>query len=137
MKLKRIALFATVGVLATMGVRPAHAENDEIEKATIPFEFYAETQRMPAGTYYFALDLAANTITISDSAGHYARFLTGVPAGDGNSKDELVFDRSGNSYFLKEFESDLQDLRFSVRKIESSKGIQRASAHVVVSATHS
>jgi hypothetical protein len=137
MKWKRIVLFAAVAFVVLIGVRPARAQSDEVEKVNIPFEFSAGTQKMPAGTYSFARGLATDTITIRNSAGHYHRFLMGVPASDGNNKTGLVFDRLGNSYFLKEFESDLQDVSFPVEKAESSKVSRTASAQVVVSANHS
>jgi hypothetical protein len=137
MKLKCMLTFATLVLATTVGVRSAHAESSEIEKANIPFDFYAGNQKMPAGTYYFALDLTAETVMISDNTGHYLRFLSGSPAGQGGDKWALVFDHVGKSYFLKEFESDLQDVSFSVKKTENSKGTNTASTHVVVSVTRS
>jgi len=136
MKLKHIVPFATVAFVAIIGVCPARAQSDEIEIANIPFEFYAGTQKMPVGTYYFALDLATHTITVSDSVGHNHRFLMGIPAGDGSNKTALLFDRLGSSYFLEEFESNLQDVSFPVQKAESSKVSHTASGQVVVTAYH-
>jgi hypothetical protein len=135
MKLKRIILSAVLISLPMVGVRSAHAQTDEVEKANIPFDFYAGTQKLPAGTYYFALDLENHLITISDSAGQHPKFLMGIASDEGADNHALVFDHSGDSYFLQDFKSDLLDMSFEM-KTERAEANGMASAQVVVNMNH-
>jgi hypothetical protein len=135
MKLKHIILSAAVIFLPMVGVRSAHAQTDEVEKANIPFDFYAGSQKLPAGTYYFALDLPNHLIMISNSAGQQLRFLMGVEAEDGGDVSALIFDHVSDSYFLKDFKSDLLDMSFDM-KAERAEANDMASAQQVVVRTN-
>ena len=95
MKLKLIILFAALVFVPMVGVCSAHAQNGEVGKANVSFDFYGD-RRMPAGTYYIGLDLANNIITISDNAGQRKVFLMGICFDNGGDKSELVFDHLGN-----------------------------------------
>src|SRR5256885_789392 len=101
MKLNLIVLFTALVFVLMVGVCSAYAQNGEVEKANVPFDFYAGDQRMPAGTYYIGLDLASDIIPISDNAGQRKVFLMGIRFDNGGDKSELVFDHLGDSYFLK------------------------------------
>lgn len=137
MKLKRMILFATLTLVAMLGVPPLHADDDVVELANIPFDFYAGTQKMPAGAYRLALNLENDMITISDSAGQHTRFLRGIPLDSGVNQWAVVFDRRGDSYFLKDFKSDVLDMSFPVNEAEHAILPNMASIQVVVSAKHS
>ena len=113
MKLKLMMSYAVVALALLTGISSAQAQADEIEKANVPFDFYAGGQKMPAGTYMIWADLESNTIRISNAAGDKSIFVMGIPAGDGYDKSDLVFDHSGNTYTLEEVRSDLIDLTFA------------------------
>lgn len=113
MKLKLMMSCAVMALALLTGISSAQAQADEIEKANVPFDFYAGGQKMPAGTYLIWADLEAKTIRISNAAGDKSIFAMGIPAGDGYDKSDLVFDHSGNTYALEEVRSDLIDLTFA------------------------
>ena len=120
MKLKLIPHCVLAIGLALAGASAAHAEADEVETATIPFDFYAGNQQMPAGTYTIKLDIQNDIITLNDNSGH-AAFVIGVPAGDdGSYQSELLFDHSGDSYFLREVKNNVLDMDFPATKAQAA-----------------
>src|SRR5262249_51178935 len=121
MKLRLIHSCVLAFALSMVGVSLAHAEVDQVETANIPFDFYAGNQQMPAGTYTIGLDLQGDIITLNDGGGH-AAILMGVPAGDdGKYESQLVFDHSGDSYFLREVKSDLLDVDLPTTKAQAAR----------------
>jgi len=112
MKLKVMMSCAVMALALLTGTSSAQAQADEIEKANIPFDFYAVGQKKPAGTYMTWADLESKMLRISNAAGDKSIFVMGIPAGDGYDKSELVFDHSGSTYALEEVRSDLIDLTF-------------------------
>ena len=120
MKLKLIPHCLLAIGLAFLGVSAAHAEADLVETANIPFDFYAGNQQMPAGTYTIKLDIQNDIITLNDNSGHTA-FVMGVPAGDdGDYQSELLFNHSGDSYFLREVKNDVLDMDFPATKAQAA-----------------
>lgn len=109
-------------VLVMIGVSSAYAWTDQVERATIPFDFYAGKRMMPAGTYNIKLDLEDNMVSLSNISDQSTVFLMGVPPGDdGGDQSELVFDRSGDSYFLRELKSNVLDESFPTRHAHASR----------------
>jgi hypothetical protein len=134
MKLKLINYSVLAAALSLIGVCSARAEVDQVEKANIPFDFYANNQKMPAGTYNIGIDLVGDIISLRNSSGH-AVLLMGVPANDGGGEQsDLVFDHAGNSYFLREVKSDELDVSFSTTKKQAAR---MQSAHVPLTRNHS
>ena len=106
MKLKLTNSCVLAAALLLIGVSSARAEVDQVEKAKVPFDFYAENQKMPAGTYDIGLDPDGDITTLTDSSGHRV-LLMAVPAGDsGGDRPKLVFDHSEGSYFLREVKNN-------------------------------
>jgi hypothetical protein len=122
-----LAVFVSIG-----GIRLTQAQTDRLEKADIPFDFYAAGEKMAAGSYIIGVDAAAKWITLSDAPGEHKIFLIGIPSEDGYDKSELVFVHSGNTYALKEVKSDVIDLKFKTRVPEQAIESRAASPHVVV-----
>ena len=113
MKLKVIMFLAVLVFGAVGSISSAQAQSDEIEKANVPFDFYAGAQKLPAGSYTLGVNLEHQMITLSDDSGERKMFLMGTLAGDGyDNKSELVFEHSGDTYALKEVKSDVTDLTF-------------------------
>ena len=134
MKLKLISYSVLAFALSLVGVSSAHAQADQVERANIPFDFYAGNHKMPAGTYNIALDLQGDVITLTDNSGD-AAFLMGFPAGDdGGYKSELVFDHSGDSYFLREVKSDVLDVEFPTTNAQAAR---METAQVPLTGNHS
>jgi len=131
-----IIMFLAVLVAVSAGVvGTAHAETDGTEIATVPFDFYAGGQKMPAGHYTIGLDFKSKIITLRDDVGHNM-FLMGTPGGDSNNKSELVFEHSGDFYALKELKSDVIDfdLTFPTRmpKQETASRISPSRVEVAL-----
>jgi hypothetical protein len=95
MKLKLITFLAVL-VFASVAIAGlAHAQDDETGKVTIPFDFYAGKQKVPAGRYRVGIDLGTELISFIDESGKHKMFLMGTPDDDGEGKSLLVFPHSG------------------------------------------
>ncbi len=128
MKVKVMVFLAVMVVASIGGISSAQAQSNAVEKANVPFDFYAGGEMLPAGTYTVGVDLEDDLITLSDNSGDRKMFLTGIPAGDGADTSELVFDHSGNTYALKEVKSDVIDLTFHQGARASNGGPSRIVA---------
>lgn len=120
MKLKIMMSCAVIAFALLTGISSAQAQADEVEKANVPFDFYAGGQKMPAGTYMIWADLESKTIRITDAAGDESIFMMGIPADGGSNNSELVFEHHGNDYALEEVRSDLVDLVFKTNVPEEA-----------------
>jgi hypothetical protein len=137
MKLKPIILSASLMLILTAaGVRSAHAQSDEMQEANIPFAFYAGGEQLPAGAYYFALDVENDMVRVSDTAGRHQLFLLGIAKNDQGDTSALVFDHSGDSYVLMDLKSDVMDIGFPMRNTESANGNHLGSAQILVKMNH-
>jgi hypothetical protein len=117
--------------IAVTAIPAAFAQSQQVARAEIPFDFYASGQKLPAGTYEVGLDVETKMITLMDRSNDHMKFLSGYQNDDGSIKPELVFNRIGASYVLKEIETD--DLGVAVPEAKSSKLEGRsdvASVHV-------
>lgn len=132
MKLKFIIFSVFALVLSLGGVSSAYAEIDEVEQAAVPFDFYAGSTKMPAGTYNIGLDAQSDTIKVSDASGKNAVLLLGSPADGAAKKTQLVFDRSGDTYLLREIDNNVVNL--SVSEDKSAKDGRAEPSRVNVSA---
>jgi hypothetical protein len=115
MKFKCITFLAILVFASAGAISIAQAQSDELEKANVPFDFYAGGQKMPAGNYTIAVDLETKMITLSNDSGEHKIFLIGIPTGDGGAHTELIFEHSGNTYALNEVESEDIDLMFQTK----------------------
>lgn len=116
MRLKFILFSAFALVLSLSSLPSAHAQIDEVEQANVPFDFYAGGTKLPAGTYRIGLDEQTNTIEISNASGKNDVLLLGSPAAGTATKTQLVFDRSGDTYLLREIDNSLLNLSVSEDK---------------------
>ena len=101
-------------VLVTFGASTAaHAWTDQVERATIPFDFQAGKQTMPAGTYNIRLNAEDNMVTLVNLSDESAVSLLGVaPSENGGDGSVLIFVQAGGNYFLRELKSNLLDESF-------------------------
>jgi hypothetical protein len=130
MKLKFIIFSVFALVLSLGGVSSAYAEIDEVEQADVPFDFYAGSTKMPAGTYNIGLDAQSDTIKVSDASGKSAVLLLGSPADGKGKKTQLVFDRSGDTYFLREIDNNVINLSVSEDKSAKDGGAEPSRVNV-------
>jgi len=132
MKSKLALFLATVLFLPILGLEVAHAQSDHTVKADIPFDFYAGTQKLPAGTYSLRFDIGNNNVQITDDARH-GMFLMSTDINEGkDSNPALLFDHSGDNYFLKTIETSDVDINFSVTNAEKKLASNASATPVVV-----
>ena len=125
---------ATALLLPVLGTGPAQAQVDESVKANVPFDFYAGTRQMPAGTYFFKIDAESSNVLISDQEGH-GMFLMRNDIGNSQSdKASLVFEQMGDHYFLKTISAFAMDVDFSVKDAEKKLALNTPATQVVVAA---
>jgi len=104
----RVALAAGLGLLLAGSVAPAQAAGiqNETLKAHVPFAFEVHGVTMPPGTYVIreADNLDRNLLEIRSAEGHGAVFFfveDSGPTGNTTDRARLVFDRLGQSRFLR------------------------------------
>ena len=103
-------------VLVMLGVSSAYAWTDQVERATIPFEFHAGKRMMPAGTYNIRLDAEDNMVTLVNLSDESAVSLMGVPPSDnGGDGSLLIFDQADGNYFLRELKTNVLDESFPAK----------------------
>ena len=130
MKSKILILFAAV-LLSTLTIGVARAETGEV-KANIPFNFYAGSLMMPAGTYSVGFDALNNIAVIRDDSGRHEMFLLGMSSTQGTDTPKLVFDHLGDSYFLRDLDAFETDVSFPVRNAERKLARNGSGNEVVV-----
>ena len=128
--MKSKLIIFSVAAFLSLGICSAFAETDQRVKADIPFDFYAGPQKLSAGTYYIGLDVESDTVAISDDAGRHTIFLLGNPGDGTQDKAQLVFDRSGDSYFLKEVDTSALDFAIPESKAATTSAEDSAKVDV-------
>jgi hypothetical protein len=103
--LKIIAFLAVLAFTSIGIVGVAHAQQDEIGRCTIPFDFYAGKQKMPFGRYSIRIDPETEVFSFTDESGHKI-FLMGMSGDKGDGNSLLMFKYSGDAYALDELESE-------------------------------
>ena len=102
MKMK-FMMFALVPLFSLLTLNASAQDIEPVAMANIPFAFYAGDQKMPAGTYTIGLSLENKLTSLTDASGQPKLFLR-IPADNGSDETELVFEHTGNIYFLKDLE---------------------------------
>ncbi len=99
----RTVAFAAAMIVVACMISPnaAQAQTTSL-KASIPFEFYINSEKFPAGSYTVE-SLGNSVVRVSDANGHSAAIVT-IPITNRSSKQEgrLVFNRYKDSSFLAE-----------------------------------
>jgi hypothetical protein len=113
-----LILFAGIAFLLSAGTSSAHAQTDAIETASVPFDFHAGDQKMPAETYYFGLDPESQIVTLQDAAGKHRVFLPApsfeqvIASARGSGHAELMFAHLGNAYYPRDLKRDALEASF-------------------------
>ena len=133
-----LSLFIALVFALTMHPSKAQAQVVGNLEADVPFQFYAGNTALPPGKYIVhVLDNADLTIMEISSADGKMSALFDVRDAEANSapaRDELIFNKYGNRYFLaKLFDegnpSSSQVLESAYEK-RISQAVQEAQAHV-------
>jgi hypothetical protein len=94
-QLLRMSMFAVVTAAAV------YAQNPQVEKATISFNFIVGSRTMPAGQYTVE-DVRPLLILKSADGGILNVITDSIQSLDAQTVGKLVFHRYGNQYFLSE-----------------------------------
>ena len=105
---RRLAALALVA-LALSGVALAQSFDHKMA-ANIPFNFYAGTKLLPAGSYTLAFDTNNHTVLMLQKGGNGGAFVIGSPEdASRNGNAVLVFQTNGEGgYALKSSRARLQ-----------------------------
>lgn len=68
-------------------------------RISVPFDFYAGDERLPAGDYTFAMAPESSTVTVRTKEGNGVCILVAKPAND-TAADRLLFNKYGDKHFL-------------------------------------
>jgi hypothetical protein len=103
MKNKWIVRILSVLILATLAAASAQAQSDHSLVARIPFTFWVQGERFPAGDYIVdPLQHGYLTLRASRSGSVILRVLPNYSRPNDGPKGKLIFNRYGNHYFLRE-----------------------------------
>jgi hypothetical protein len=123
--MKQITALALFSIAGFVSIGQAMAQDHAVQ-ATIPFEFRAGNKVLPAGTYTIATG-TDNLIVITK---HNQPAVVTVASRDGREsrKQELVFDKYGDRYFLREIlcQSAGMNLELPPTKVEKATRQQQA-----------
>jgi hypothetical protein len=125
--MKRISSIAMMAAALVLTAGSALAQNNRA-KAEIPFSFAVGNHVMPAGTYDVST-LNSSNLTISFdnwSAKAHAMVLGNPDQYNPSHASELVFDRIGGQYFIREIRTANSSMNLDV---PPSKAEKRAKAN--------
>jgi|SRR5262245_5869703 len=132
MKSKFAFFLLAVLSLPVLAVQLAQAQSDETIRCDVPFDFYAGTQKLSAGTYHLKFDLGSSNVQISDKSSQ-GMFLMRTDLDDSKSSSPaLLFDHVGNNYFLRAVETRDGDVNFAVKNAEQRLAVNASPTPVVV-----
>ena len=97
-------LFSVLALLVAVGSAiPGRAITlNQAVRTTVPFDFAAGDERLPAGTYTISKD-SFGLLRLQNADTGQQTYVTAMPAGNGPVKDgKLVFRKYNGQYFLKE-----------------------------------
>ena len=123
--MKQITALALFSIAGFVSIGQAMAQDHAVQ-ATIPFEFRAGNKVLPAGTYTIATG-TDNLIVITNDD-QPAVVTVALRDGRDSRKQELVFDKYGDRYFLREIlcQSAGMNLELPPSKVEKATRQQQA-----------
>jgi hypothetical protein len=103
-RISAIALFVAASFV-TAG--SAMAQDHQV-KASVPFNFTVNGERLPAGTYTIGSDITSpRVVTITEREKKVHLMAITLPDSNGSgTTNQLVFHKYGNQYFLSEIRCD-------------------------------
>jgi hypothetical protein len=124
-RLVALALFAIALTGAAMAQTYSH-----VVRADIPFNFYAGSKLLSAGTYTFSINNQNHNVIIGN-ARNYDCFLLGSPNdGSNNGVTLLTFQSNGEgTYVLRKLRGEGFGLSFNTSKGSSSLAVDQRADH--------
>jgi len=118
-----IALFALVSFVTVGSI----SAQDRAVKATVPFDFTVGNTLLPAGSYTIAAE-DTGVIKIRNTDGRIVLLSTTTPDGKEAKTDELVFNKYGDQYFLREILCASADMNMAVPASKQEKRAREQEA---------
>jgi len=105
---------------STMLPAMASAETRPLEKAEIPFSFYADNIQMPAGSYTIEVSDDQRELLLRNEDGSANAFVLDFPGDSSPATASIRFDKVGETYFLRAAIDGDQELDVAKPKIEKN-----------------
>ncbi len=135
MKNQIYRVIALLGIFVGLGVAGVHAQTPSRVEVNIPFEFSAGKTTLKAGVYTVKR-MSGNLITLRNVADKSSVILNApvnLSSTDIDSKERLVFNKSGDRYFLAQIWLTVDTGRELLREKKTAERIEialRVSPHV-------
>jgi len=106
---------------------PAFQAQQTIMRANVPFAFAIDSKQMPAGAY--EVTKVGDRATLIETADHHNQVLGIYQYAESNKAGatKLVFDKIGDSYFLREIWSSASDQGLQVPASKREKEVLSAT----------
>jgi hypothetical protein len=123
-----------IAAVFALSIHPAkaHAQISGDLEVNIPFQFYAGNAKLPEGKYVVHMlddsDLHVMEISTADGSMSALFYVEDAQAGSAPSKNELIFNKYGNRYFLAQVFDDGNPDGSAVPESEYEKRVSHAAA---------
>ena len=125
MKRQALMILTTLSFLVMLTATSVYAQSSAAVVAKIPFEFVIGNRAFPAGEYTFTYRFT-NVIQIQSLDSGESMFVLTRPAETKKTRNELVFNRYGDKYFLSRLRTDGDDVGRAVRISSSERELIQA-----------
>jgi hypothetical protein len=127
MKHKMFGALMTLIVACTIATPLVHAQSRKLLTADVPFAFAIDSKQMPAGAY--EVTKVGDRATLIETADHDNQVLGIYQYAESNKAGatKLVFDRIGDSYFLREIWTSASDQGLQIPASKREKEVMSAT----------
>jgi len=99
MKRQALMILTTLSLFVMLTATSVYAQSSTVQAANIPFEFIIGNKAFPAGAYTFTCQYTSLIQIQSQDRGE-SMFVSTGPVDARKTRNELVFNRYGDQYFL-------------------------------------
>lgn len=127
--MKRIAGIALIALAGVLSAGNALAQDQGVQ-AKVPFDFTAGNRLLPSGTYTIT-SLSAGVVLIQDRDKHVSTVSTTIfDSREPKNEGELVFNKYGDQYFLREVLCPAGGMNVSLPQSKQEKRVRLQEAMV-------
>jgi hypothetical protein len=127
-----LPLFIALVLALTIGASKANAQITDDLEVNIPFQFHAGDTKLPAGEYRIHMlensDLAIMEIVSADGSTTALFQVRESEANSAPAKNELIFNKYGNRYFLAKLFEEGNDTGSQVAESRYEKAVSHETA---------